>query len=116
MVEVYLEKYVDLCLQLDEYTKAGVKRHNNAMRKLSALFSEVASDKKLAEELFSKLMMLDDERIKATAAAHCLGLNLNLKKAEETLKNIAKNSKEPLARFNAEMTLEVWKEQGYLTF
>jgi hypothetical protein len=57
-----------------------------------------------------------DERVRATAAAHSLGLNVNLTKAQKVLKEIMQNSPEPLSRFNAEMTLKVWKEQGYLNF
>jgi len=116
MIEEYIKKYIELCLMLDEYNKLGVKRHNKAMKELSKLYYQLNEDKKMAEEILDKLLNFEDERIKATAAAHCLGLNINLSKAEKTLKNISQKSKEPLARFNAEMTLTTWKEQGYLKF
>ncbi len=112
----YVKKYVELCSMLGEYTKAGVKKHNKAMKELAKLFYEISSDKKMAEELYNELMDFDDECIRATAAAHSIGMNVNLTKAQKTLRDISRNSNEPLARFSAEMTLKTWKEQGYLKF
>jgi hypothetical protein len=116
MIDEYMRKYVELCSDLDIYTKEGVKKHNKAMKKLAKLFHQLEDDKKLAAEVYDSLMIHVDERVRATAAAHSLGLNVNLTKAQKVLKEIMQNSPEPLSRFNAEMTLKVWKEQGYLNF
>jgi hypothetical protein len=116
MKEEFIKKYVKLCSMLDDYNKLGVKRHNRAMNELSKLYYQLNDDKVMAEEILITLLDFEDERIKATAAAHCLGLSINLAKAEKTLKNISQKSKEPLARFSAEMILKTWKEQGYLKF
>jgi hypothetical protein len=112
----YKKKYVELCMELDDYSKEGVKKHNKAMKILATLFHQLENDKKVAEVLFEQLMAFDDERVKAVAAAHSLGLNINLNKAQKTLKDIIKSSSEPLSRLNAEMTLQVWMEQGFLKF
>ena len=86
------------------------------MKELAKLFYEINSNQEMAEELFNELMDFDDERVKSIAAAHSLGMNINLTKAQKTLKDISKKSNEPLSRFNAEMTLQTWKKQGYLKF
>jgi septation ring formation regulator EzrA len=116
MIEKYKERYMELCSLLDEYSKTGVKKHNKAMKELAKLFSEVSNNQEIAEKLYSELMDSDDERVKSIAAAHSLGMNINLTKAQKTLKEISQKSNEPLSRFNAEMTLKTWKEQGYLKF
>ena len=112
----YANRIVSLCLMLDEYTTAGVKQHNKAMDGLSIIYHELEADKEYAQELYLYLMGHDDDRVKATAAAHSLGLNINVPIAKKTLIKIMRNSSKPLARFNAEMTLQVWKEQGFLKF
>jgi len=116
MKEEFIEKYVKLCSKLDDYTEMGVKRHNRAMKELSKLYYLLSEDKHMAEEILIILLDFDDERIKITAATHCLGLNINLTMAEKTLNNISHKSNVPLSRFNAEMILKTWKEQGYLKF
>ncbi len=116
MINEYMKKYIELCSELDDYSKEGVKKHNKAMKKLAKLFHKLEDDKKLAAEVYDNLMIHGDERVRATAAAHSLGLNVNLTKAQKVLKEIMRNSPEPLSRFNAEMTLKVWKEQGCLNF
>lgn len=116
MIDEYIKKYIELCFELDDYSKEGVKKHNKAMKKLAKLFRQLEDDKELATVVYDSLMNHGDQRVRATAAAHSLGLNVNLTKAQKVLKEIMQNSPEPLSRFNAEMTLQVWKEQGYLNF
>ncbi len=86
------------------------------MKELAKLFYEISNNQEMAAELYNELMDFDDERVRSIAAAHSLGMNINLTKAQKTLKDISQKSIEPLARFNAEMTLTTWKEQGYLKF
>ena len=112
----YIKKYIELCSELDDYSKEGVKKHNKAMRRLAKLFHQLENDKELATVVYESLMNHSNQRVRLTAAAHSLGLNVNLSLAEKVLKEISFNSHEPLSRFNAEMTLQVWKEQGYLNF
>lgn len=112
----FYKRFIELCLRCDTYTKKGVKEHNKAVVELSRLFHDISDSSLYAEEIYSELMDHNDERVKSTAAAHSLALGINISKAKRTLFYIAKNSKEPLNRFNAEMTLEVWEKQGYLHF
>jgi len=116
MINKYFDKYIELCLQLDDYTKEGVKKHNKAMKQLAKLFNEIKENRWLAEELYDRLLSYQDERVRAIASAHCLGMNVHIDKAKKCLENISKTSNEPLSRFSAEMTLRTWKEQGFLRF
>lgn len=116
MIENYKKRYLELCSLLDDYSKTGVKKHNKAMKELAKLFNEVNNNQGIAERLYSELMDFEDERVKSISAAHSLGMNINLIKAQDTLKYISQKSNEPLSRFNAEMTLKTWKEQGNLKF
>ena len=116
MIEKYKKRYLELCSLLDEYSKSGVKRHNKAMKELTKLYYEIGNDQALAVELYSELMDCDDERVRSIAASHSLGMNINLDKAQKTLVDISQKSNKSIARFNAEMTLKVWKQQGYLKF
>ena len=110
------DQFIDLCLKCDEYTKVGVKRHNRAVKELSALYHKIEADKNFAGELYDSLLDHHDERVRSTAAAHSLGMNVNISKAESVLRDIAANSSNPFSRFNAEMTLQTWKKRGYLCF
>lgn len=116
MKDGYVEKIVSLCEQLDNYTKVGVKKHNIAMDNLAAIYHELEKNKDYSSELYLSLMKNSDYRVQYIAAAHCLGMNINISIAQKTLGQIAKNNPDPLVRHNADMTLEVWKEQGYLNF
>lgn len=112
MIEEYLKRYTDLCSDLcsqaDDYTKAKVKKNNIAMKALSGLFEEVCNNVETAKSLYNKLMDYEDDRVRGTAAIHSLKMNINIKKAEWTLENLAKQSN-PISAFGAEMALKVWR-------
>ena len=52
--------------------------------------------------------------IRTKAAAYCLALNENIDMAEKVLLEISNNEENGIFGFNAKMTLDVWKKQGYL--
>lgn len=52
--------------------------------------------------------------VRTDAAVYCLALNENIDEAEKVLSEISNNKEYGIFRLNAEMTLEVWKKQGYL--
>ena len=52
--------------------------------------------------------------IRTKAAAYCLALNENIDMAEKVLSEISNNEENGIFGFNAKMTLDVWKKQGYL--
>lgn len=50
------------------------------------------------------------------AAAHLLGLNSDIVEAQAALENLSKRDDIRMISFSSQMTLKVWKEQGYLKF
>lgn len=114
MNDNYINKFIKLCARLckkkEDYTKTNVFKHNKSMKKLAELYNELSDDKYNAEIIYNTLMNNDDENIRAIAAYHSLSLNINIDKSQEVLKNIIKNTNNPIEKFNAEMTLKAWKE------
>lgn len=60
------------------------------------------------------MMCSENIVVRTKAAAYCLALNENVDEAEKILLEIGNEEKNGIFGFNANMTLEVWKEQGYL--
>ena len=46
--------------------------------------------------------------------AHCLSLRICVDEAEKVLEKAAEDKNNGIFSFNAEMTLKVWRENGYL--
>ncbi|MBE5934266.1 MAG: hypothetical protein E7262_00555 [Lachnospiraceae bacterium] len=114
MIEYILE-YRKFCSQLNEGTsKNDIKRHNLAMKKLSELYYKIEpqEDKSFVLELLNEKNI----RIGLLVASHCLGWGIYIKEAKNVLKKISKSSENQEIAFDAKMTLEVYKEQGYLKF
>ena len=111
----YLEKYKKLCAELTDATnKEEVKQHNKAMKKLAKLFYEV--EKQEDKSFFMELLEDENPRTNTLVAAHCLGLGVYEKEAKSILKRNSKIKDNPTVAFNAETTLEVYRNQGYLKF
>lgn len=115
MIKTYTERYLQYCADLNECTeKNDVRRNNAAMKQLGKLFQQIKAepDKSfLLEPLKNK-----NDRTKALAAAHCLGLGVYIKETKEVLSGIANNKDNPILAFEAQATLDVWQQQGYLKF
>lgn len=84
------------------------------MKQLRILYYQVEEieDKSFLLELLSD----ECERTKVLVAAHCLGLNVYTSEAKKVLSSIAKNKANSIVAFEAQATLDVWKQQGYLKF
>ena len=117
MIDNNYDKIVGLCKNLHTGDKkAQSNLHNNAMEQLAKLYYQFEKDRKYAENLYISLMRHEDDRVRLNAAASCLALNVNITDAQKNLKQISKTNFDPSVRFEAEMTLDIWKEQGYLKF
>lgn len=115
VMKKYFEKYKELCADLTDATSSEeAKQHNKAMQKLAKLFYELeeVEDKSFLLELLKE----ENPRTTTLVAAHCLGLGVYKKEAKNILKRNSKLKDNPSASLNAEMTLEVYKSQGYLKF
>ena len=117
----YSEKYKLYCADLDvdiddeDYgSRERLRKHNNAMYKLSKLYHEIESIED--KSFLFKLLQSDDSCVKINVAAHCLGLGVYVKDALAVLKKESKNKQNRLLAFNAKSCLEVYKKEGSLKF
>ncbi len=72
----------------------------------------VSLDKSFLLELLSN----ENDRTKALVATHCLGYGVYVSEAKKVLSSLAKSKANPILAFEAQATLDVWKQQGYLKF
>ena len=115
MMTDYKEQYLLYCKDLNNcFTKEDVRKHNAAMKNLSKLFYMLKTETE--RSFLSELLQSENKRTRALVAAHCLGLGIYMTEAEKILKLIAKDKSDPFLAFEAQSTLDVWKQQGYLDF
>lgn len=111
----YKEQYILYCADLNNgYTKKDVKKHNVAMKKLAKLFYKLKDESD--KSFLLDLMQHSDDRTKSLVAAHCLGLNKYVEEAKKVLSAISNNKTDPILAFEAQSTLDVYRQQGYLKF
>lgn len=115
--EQIIERYISLCELMKEATLTGDYKVNNALGKeLKKIFVYFQKNPEEAKKMLPVLLVQKDIVVRTYSAAHCLELGLLIQEAEKTLKKASKEKKSGILSFNAEMTLKVWKEQGYLKF
>lgn len=111
----HLARYLSLCSHLNDCTtKADVRRHNAAMKKLGRLYHQIEGEQD--RSFLLALLENDDGRTRVLAAAHCLGLGVYLPEAKKVLSALAEAKADPVLAFEAKTTLDVWRQQGYLRF
>ena len=114
MMTDYKELYLLYCANLNDCTtKEDVKRHNVAMKNLGNLFHRIEGE---PDKSFLLELLNENDRTKALVAAHCLGYGVYVSEAKKVLSSLAKSKANPILAFNAQATLDVWKQQGYLKF
>lgn len=96
-------------------TLSGDYRINNREgKRLIKFFKIFENEIEFGQKCIDKLFESNNVVIRSKAAAYCLALNYKVSYAEAVLQEIAKNPDNKIFGFNAEMTLKVWKERGYL--
>lgn len=114
MMDYYKEQYLKYCAKLNRCTtKAEVRKHNAAMKQLSKLYHQV--EKEEDKSFLAEMLYNADNRTRLLVAAHCLGFGVYVSDALEVLSTLANHS-DPFIAFEAQGTLYVWKQQGYLKF
>ena len=110
-----IEQYVSSCQIMRDTTLTGDYKTNNAEgKKIIKVFKMLEKDIIFAEECLSLLLLNGNVVVQSEVAAHCLALNIRVEDAIRTLESVASNEENGIFGFNAEMTLEVWREQGTL--
>ncbi|WMJ23172.1 hypothetical protein RBG61_00510 [Paludicola sp. MB14-C6] len=113
--DAVIDQYISSCHIMYEATLSGDYKKNNAEGKqIVKTFKLLEKDLQFAEECLVTLLENDNVVVKTKAAAHCLALNIRINEAERILELAATDEKNGILGFNAQMTLNVWREQGYL--
>ena len=73
-------------------------------------------DSQLTAYILNTSFLHQSVNVRIFAAAHALGLNVMKSEAIAILKEISSRKDTGILGFNAEMTLKVYSEQGYIKF
>ena len=116
-VQDILSRYIESGLIMHEASNTGdYKTFNREGGKIIKVYKYLEKNINLAGNALPCLFKYDDVVVRSEAAAHCLGLNIHIKEAENVLEKDSKNVKNGLYRSNAELTLKAWRQQGFLKF
>ncbi|MCG8688162.1 MAG: hypothetical protein MI892_25020 [Desulfobacterales bacterium] len=83
---------------------------------MTKIYEIMGSDITFGESILSELLKNDDVAVKIWAAAHSLGLKINVSKVEQILREISEDESVGILAFNAKMTLKKWTNDGFLKF
>ena len=109
------EKYITAAIiHRTESKNGGYKEVNKQYDVLTRIYRHMEKDGELAVVMISELLKHPNDDVSSWAAAHALGLKIFVDEAEKVLERISR--KKDLVSLNAEMTLKVWRERGYLKF
>ncbi len=84
------------------------------MKKLAKLFRLLKEETE--KEFLLELLQNENKQTRALVAAHCLGLGTYVSEAKKVLILLANDKNDSFISFEAQATLDVWKQQGYLDF
>ncbi len=113
--EEVLQQFKDSCDIIYRCNETGdYKTGNKEQPKLIKIFKYFEKNREFAMECIKELLCDESVVVSTKAAAYCLALNENVDKALEVLLANSEKKEAGIFRFNAEMTLKVWKSQGYL--
>lgn len=117
LVNKISEQYKEAAIQhRDALIEGDHKTANKQYARLKKLFDKFKQSKFLIDEVLTPLLSSEDVRVRTWAASHSLGLKINIEDAENVLKKASCMKDIGILRFTAEMTLKVWRDQGYLKF
>lgn len=101
---------------MQEATLSGDYRKNNRQRKkLEKYYKLYAECPELCHACIDRLIESENVVTRTNAAACSIAFDYELDRAKAVLQDIA-SARKDIFGFNAEMTLKVWKKQGYLDF
>ena len=111
IIEIYEESGK---LMYDATLSGDYKTNNKEGKRLTKLYKLFELNNEFGYQCIDKLIKSNNLVIKTEAAAYCLSMNYNIDYAVSVLQEIADNPDNGIFGFNAEMTLKVWKINGYL--
>ncbi len=90
------------------------RKNNREGRRLIKIFKVFEKEVDFGRKCIDELYKSENVVIKTTAAAYSLALSYNVDYAIEILQKISNDPNNGIFGFNAEMTLKVCREKGYL--
>ena len=111
IVEIYEESGK---LMYDATLSGDYKTNNREGKRLTKIYKLFELNNVFGYQCIDRLINSNNVVIRTKAAAYCLSLNYNIDYAVSVLQEIAENPDNGIFGFNAEMTLKVWKRNGYL--
>jgi hypothetical protein len=113
----YYDKFVNAAILQGEATKSGAsKTANRQYTILNRIYIKAQKDIDDAGIFYRNLRKHSEPNVQLTACAHSLALGLDIEESENILHVLSQNEDIGILGLNAEMTLKVWKKQGYLKF
>lgn len=113
--EDVIQKIETSCDVLHRCSETGdYKTANKEQPQLIKIFKCFEKNTELAMECLKVLMNSESVVVSTKSAAWCLALNENVDEAVKVLFENSKKKEAGIFRLEAEMTLNVWKSQGYL--
>jgi len=110
-----IEQYAKICAVLKETNLTGdYKKGNREFRKGIKIFKILENDIDLAKQTLPLMFEHENEVVRTKVAAHCLSLKIHIDQAEKILQDISRDASHEIFEFAAQMTLDVWRKQGYL--
>ena len=98
-------------IMTEEIEKGKYRRFNREVDKNNKITEYLSHHLEIAKEILPILLEEKNEQTRFLTAVNCLQLGIYIEKAEKMLEEISKNSKEPITRFDAKMTIERWKNK-----
>ena len=114
LAQEFIARHIESDRIIESLSVREYKKNNREMDKICRLFKMLEKDLEFAKVVYKELLSYDCAVTRINAAAECLSLRIYVEEALWVLAEIAKSPKKDMRCFNAEMTLRVWREQGYL--
>lgn len=113
--EDIIQRFETSCDILYRCSETGdYKTGNKEQPKLVRIFKYFEENREFAMECLKELLTKGSVVVTNKAAAWCLALNENVDEAERILLSNSKKEEAGIFQLAAEMTLKVWKSNGYL--
>ncbi len=90
------------------------KKGNREAKKLIKIFKMMEQDVEWGHGCIDRMICNENDDVKVKMAAYCLALDYRVDDAVAILERIASDPATGIFGFNAEMTLKVWRKNGYL--
>ncbi len=108
-------QFIDAAILHHKNSTIDSKIANKQYNLLKKIFVKIQNGS-IGKEILIDLLQHENPEVVVCAATDMLALNYETKLAEQELNRIVSEKHPNLLSFNAEMILNVWKEQGYLKF